>query len=325
MCTIVFFLLVIFASGLQAGESHFSTAGFYELAGSGREVYNMNVGWRFHKGSCPDAWQRDFDDSLWDIVSIPHGIELLPEEASGNINYQGEAWYRKTFSVPENLKNKIVYLHFEGIMGKSRIWLNGKLLREHYNGYLPVIVDVTEGLNFETANTLAICADNSDDPSFLPGKPQQALDFTYFGGIYRDCFLIAHNPVHITDANYEDEIAGGGVFIHYPFVSEDKAEIGVKIHLRNESSGLFKGELMLTLRDISGKEISRGVKKLSLRKGRANYYDVNLYVECPELWTPDSPILHQLEIKLVDGNGILNAQRNLVDAIRLRCKRVLSK
>lgn len=50
MCTIVFFLLVIFASGLQAGESHFSTAGFYELAGSGREVYNMNVGWRFHKG-----------------------------------------------------------------------------------------------------------------------------------------------------------------------------------------------------------------------------------------------------------------------------------
>lgn len=305
MCTIVFFLLVIFASGLQAGESHFSTAGFYELAGSGREVYNMNVGWRFHKGSCPDAWQRDFDDSLWDIVSIPHGIELLPEEASGNINYQGEAWYRKTFSVPENLKNKIVYLHFEGIMGKSRIWLNGKLLREHYNGYLPVIVDVTEGLNFETANTLAICADNSDDPSFLPGKPQQALDFTYFGGIYRDCFLIAHNPVHITDANYEDEIAGGGVFIHYPFVSEDKAEIGVKIHLRNESSGLFKGELMLTLRDISGKEISRGVKKLSLRKGRANYYDVNLYVECPELWTPDSPILHQLEIKLVDGNGIL--------------------
>lgn len=66
----------------------------------------MNVGWRFHKGSCPDAWQRDFDDSLWDIVSIPHGIELLPEEASGNINYQGEAWYRKTFSVPENLKIK---------------------------------------------------------------------------------------------------------------------------------------------------------------------------------------------------------------------------
>ena len=305
MCVIIFFLLVIFTSGIQASESHFSTAGFYELANSGREVYNMNVGWRFYKGSCPDAWQREFDDSSWEVVSIPHGLELLPEEASGNINYQGRAWYRKNFSVPANLKDKKVYLHFEGIMGKSRIWLNGKLLKEHFNGYLPIIADVTEDLNFEMENTLSICADNSDDPSFLPGKPQQALDFTYFGGIYRDCFLIAHNQVHITDANYEDEIAGGGVFIHYPFVSEDKAEIGVKIHLRNESSGLFKGKLMLTLRDISGKEISRGVRNLSLRKDKANYYDVNLYVECPKLWTPDSPILHQLEIKLVDGNGIL--------------------
>nr|WP_244436432.1 sugar-binding domain-containing protein [Bacteroides timonensis] len=256
----IFFLLALLVPVMQAGELHFSTAGFYELAGSGREVYNMNVGWQFYKGSCPDAWQREFDDSSWEAVSIPHGLELLPEEASGSINYQGEAWYRKNFSVPGDLKDKKVYLHFEGIMGKSRIWLNGKLLREHYNGYLPIIVDVTEGLNFETTNTLAICADNSDDPSFLPGKPQQALDFTYFGGIYRDCFLIAHNQVHITDANYEDEIAGGGVFIHYPFVSEDKAEIGVKIHLRNESSGLFKGKLTLTLRDISGKEISRGVK-----------------------------------------------------------------
>ena len=117
--------------------------------------------------------------------------------------------------------------------------------------------------------------------------------------------MIALNQVHITDANYEDEIAGGGVFIHYPFVSEDKAEIGVKIHLRNESSGLFKGKLTLTLRDISGKEISRGVKNLSLRKDRANYYDVNLYVERPELWTPDSPILHQVDIKMVFGYCIL--------------------
>ena len=115
---------------------------------------------------------------------------------------------------------------------------------------MPVIVDVTEDLSFEAENLLSVCADNSDDSSFLPGKPQQALDFAYFGGVYRDCFLIAHDRVYITDANYEDEIAGGGVFIHYPYVSEDRAEIGVKMHLRNESTGLFKGKLMLTLRDI---------------------------------------------------------------------------
>lgn len=287
MICVIVLLLQLLASGVQAGESRFSTAGFYELAGSGREVYNMNVGWRFYKGSCPDAWKKEFDDSSWEAVNIPHGLDLLPEEASGSINYQGEAWYRKNFSVSGELKNKKVYLHFEGIMGKSRIWLNGKLLKEHFNGYLPVIVDVTEDLSFEAENLLSVCADNSDDSSFLPGKPQQALDFAYFGGVYRDCFLIAHDRVYITDANYEDEIAGGGVFIHYPYVSEDRAEIGVKMHLRNESTGLFKGELMLTLRDIYNKEICKEVKSLSLRKGKADHYDMRLHVDCPMLWTPD--------------------------------------
>ena len=33
-----------------AYQSEFSTAGFYELANSGREVYSMNPAWRFHKG-----------------------------------------------------------------------------------------------------------------------------------------------------------------------------------------------------------------------------------------------------------------------------------
>ena len=47
---------------LVAGrEVSFSTAGFYELEHSGREVYNMNIGWKFHKGSLPDeVWGTDY-------------------------------------------------------------------------------------------------------------------------------------------------------------------------------------------------------------------------------------------------------------------------
>lgn len=296
-------LLIAFVLNMQANDSRFSTAGFYELAGSGREVYNMNVGWRFHKGNCPDAWQKDYDDSSWESAALPHGLELLPEEASGCINYQGEAWYRKRFSVSAAMQGKKIFVHFEGIMGKSRVWLNGELLKEHFGGYLPVVLDVTDKLDFAGENILCVCTDNSDDPSFLPGKPQQALDFAYFGGIYRDCFLIAHDRVHITDANYEDEVAGGGVFIHYPAVSEEKAEVGARIHLRNESSETFKGKLSLILRDDSGKEVSKQVKRVILRKGKASYQEVGLHVLSPALWTPDSPVLHQLEIRLQDAKG----------------------
>lgn len=296
-------LFVLFAWNLQANDIGFSTAGFYELAGTGREVYNMNVGWRFCKGSCPEAYRKDFDDTLWEPVALPHGLELLPEEASGNINYQGEAWYRKHFSVPETMKGKKVFVHFEGIMGKSRVWLNGKLLKEQFSGYLPVILDVTDELDFGSDNILSVCTDNSDDPSFLPGKPQQALDFTYFGGIYRDCFLIVHEKVHITNANYEDEIAGGGVFIYYPKVSDKQAEVGVNVHLRNESKTPFKGHISMSLRTASGEEIAKEMKKISMRSGKAGYCEAKLSVDSPALWSPDSPVLHHLEITVVDDKG----------------------
>lgn len=113
-------------------QPSYSTAGFYSLPNTGRTVYDMNPAWRFYKGKIEGAEQKNFDDKKWDIVSLPNGIEYLPVEASGCINYQGEIWYRKHFTPDEAWKNKQLFLHFEAIMGKSKIWVNGKLLKEHF-------------------------------------------------------------------------------------------------------------------------------------------------------------------------------------------------
>ena len=59
------------------------------------------------------------DDRDWPVVNTPHGLEFLPLEASGGVNYQGEAWYRKHFVVPADLQGQRVVLRFEGLMGKS--------------------------------------------------------------------------------------------------------------------------------------------------------------------------------------------------------------
>ena len=184
-----------------AYQPKFSTAGFYAIENSGREVFSMNPAWRFYKGEVAGAEAVQYDDSKWSVVSLPHGIEYLPTEASGCINYQGVVWYRKHFSVDKVLKNKKLFLHFEAIMGKSRVYVNGKLLTEHLGGYLPVVVDITDVVNWSGNNIVAVWSDNSDDKSYPPGKAQRVLDYTYFGGIYRDCWLIAHNKVHITDPN----------------------------------------------------------------------------------------------------------------------------
>ena len=98
------FLLPITVSYADDYQPSFSTAGFYSLPNTGREVYDMNPAWRFYKGDVPGAEQPDFDDGDWEIVSLPNGIEYLPAEASGCINYQGAVWYRKHFTADGNWK-----------------------------------------------------------------------------------------------------------------------------------------------------------------------------------------------------------------------------
>ena len=91
---ILFYLIALLFFPLYemqaAHQPEFSTAGFYELANSGREVYSMNPAWRFHKGAATGAEATDFNDRNWKMVSLPDGIEYVPTEASGCINYQGE-------------------------------------------------------------------------------------------------------------------------------------------------------------------------------------------------------------------------------------------
>ena len=100
-----------------AHQPEFSTAGFFRMDNSGREVFSMNPAWRFYKGGLAGAEANDFNDKDWTVVSLPHGIEYLPTEASGCVNYQGETWYRKHFTPDAALKGKKLFLHFEAIMG----------------------------------------------------------------------------------------------------------------------------------------------------------------------------------------------------------------
>lgn len=306
-CLIIFLTQQSFAS-----QPEYSTAGFFELPNTGRTVYSMNPAWRMYKGHLEGSEQPDFNDKEWDLVSLPDGIEYVPSEASGCVNYQGEVWYRKHFTPEETWKGKQLFLHFEAIMGKAKVWINGTLVNEHYGGFLPVIANVTEYLNYEEDNVIAVWADNSNDPSYPPGKPQDMLDFTYSGGIYRDCWMIVHNNVFITDPNYENETAGGGLFVSFGHISQSQAEIRLDAHVRNSSNTYFSGKIEYQLFDKDNRRVCQASKAFSVSKGKARNTSLTIKVEKPELWEPDSPYLYQLHVLLKDKSG------HVVDGYRRR-------
>lgn len=300
---IIIMLLALPAFAKAGYQPEFSTAGFYSMEGSGRNVYSMNPAWRFYKGALNGAEAKDYNDNGWSVVSLPHGIEYLPTEASGCINYQGEVWYRKHFVPADSLKGKKLFLHFEAIMGKSKVFVNGKQVSEYLGGYLPVIADITDAVEWGKDNVIAVWTDNSDDPSYPPGKAQDVLDFTYFGGIYRDCWLIANNEVYITDPNYEKEVSGGGLFVAFDKVSDAGADVLLKLHVRNDGKKPFSGTVSYVLMQPDGKQVASTTGKLNVNSGKAATVKSKISLKDPMLWSPESPSLYSLVVRVKDKQG----------------------
>ena len=303
----LFILLVCLLPVLAQAQMETSVAGFIPLSGSGRIVYNFNPGWRFHRGDIKGAEAVRFDDTSWQVVSVPHTVELMPAEASGCRNYQGVAWYRKHFVIPQDMKGKEVSLHFEGAMGKQVIYLNGKRVQEHLGGYLPFTVQLTElGVQPGDSCLLAVMTDNSDDKNFPPGKRQYTLDFAYHGGIYRDVWMIGKSSVAITDALEADKVAGGGVFVHFDNISGKKAEVYVDTEVHNSGKRTHTVAVETVLADAGDVPVKRVSQQVKLQAGESKTVRQRFAVRNPKLWSPDSPYLYRIQSRVKAGHEVLD-------------------
>ena len=253
-----------------------------------------------------------FDDSNWEAANLPHGLEILGENASGGRNYQGKAWYRKRFSV-DNPDGNRVYLYFEAVMGEARVWVNGKHVAEHFGGYLPFAADITDVINKDgKSNVIAVMADNSDSTLYPPGQRQGRLDFTYFGGIYRDTYLIQTGPVHVTLPELSKTVAGGGVFVATLDVNGNNAKMEVRTELENSSKSGVKLTVRSTLENADGKEVAAVEESIDLKAGEKRQLSKQFDVKGVRLWHPDDPYLHYLRTDLVVNGKVVDSMRTRV-------------
>lgn len=290
----------------------FSVAGFYPVPNVPRRVVNFNPGWRFRKHDEAGAERLGFDDAHWVITNLPHGLEILPENASGNRNYQGPAWYRKRVALRPD-PNSRFFLYFEAAMGKCTVWVNEQKVAEHFGGYLPIAVEVTDALHrgSDDNQLFAVRVDNSDDPSYPPGKPQHDLDFTYMGGIYRDAFLIRTESVYITFPEISHRVAGGGVFVGVKQIQNTDALLEVRTEVANSRIEAASVLVRTTLEDGEGHQLLQQQKAINLPPGATEEVVQPLDVENAHFWHPNDPYLHFVRTELVEHSTI-------VDSIRTR-------
>ena len=69
----------------------------------------LHHSWKFHYGEEPDAWKKDYDDTGWTAVELPHDWSVampFSRSYSSGTGYAagGIGWYRGTFSLPEKYR-----------------------------------------------------------------------------------------------------------------------------------------------------------------------------------------------------------------------------
>lgn len=104
---------------------------------------NMNLGWAFHRGDIVNGEYPDLDDSGWIAATLPHIMQLEKKHCGGDIIYDGIGWYRRTFKVPSQYKDKRISISFEGVMNACEVFLNGQKVYTHRGGYIGFVADLT--------------------------------------------------------------------------------------------------------------------------------------------------------------------------------------
>jgi len=159
-----------------------------------------------------DSWSFTYHDGSVTTVNVPHTWNNLDGQDGGNDYWRGTCTYRKTFTAPAfDKENEVVYLEFRGVNASAKVVLNGKEVVTHDGGYSTFRANVTDVLKEE--NDLLVEADNSVNNRVYPQK----ADFTFYGGIYRDVYLVVLNKYHFD----MDFFGGPGIAVNPTVLGND--------------------------------------------------------------------------------------------------------
>jgi len=240
---------------------------------------NLNGLWKYAIVSKEADEPQKFEGE----ILVPFAVESSLSGVGKPVLPEQKVWYKRSFSVPAGWNGQNVLLHFEAVDWEATVWVNGKLAGTHKGGSTGFSFDVTRYLRKGEQELVVSVWDPTDTGVQSRGK--QVLDpkgiwYTPVTGIWKTVWL---EPVGKT-----------AIRSVYPVSDIDQGQLA----LHPEVSGIKGGE-ELRVRILKD-------KKPVAEKSFSLAGPVVLDIPSPQLWTPDSPELYQLELELYRNNKLLD-------------------
>lgn len=233
----------------------------YCLSAQERQKINLNNDWKFIEG-----YKVNMSDAI--DIQLPHTYNLDAMSAKADY-YRGAADYFKEIEIPEDWKNKHLYLRFGAVNQVATVSINGKTIGEHFGGYNAFGFDISDAVNFGDKNVIEVRVTNALDLGIMP----LLGDFNFYGGIYRDVDLMVLPENHIIPSKY----AANGVRIVQKEVSDSDAKFEVTARV------IGKATVEVEILDEDKQLIASKKQRVNASK-EAQKVNLDFSIKNPRLW-----------------------------------------
>ena len=251
------------------------------------------------------SWDFSRDGKVWSQVAVPHdwaiagpfdkkwdlqmvAIEQNGEKEkteksgrSGALPWIGEGMYKMNLQLPKGYKRAV--LVFDGAMSQPVVKVNGKEAGRWAYGYNAFRIDITPYVQFGgKKNLVEVHLNNVEESSrWYPG-----------GGLYR--------PVSV-ELYGNENFSTWDTFVRT--LKADKQEAEVEVNALLEGKIGKSGKTVIALLDEAGTKVAEQTVK-----GAIPEIKTTLKVANPQLWSPESPYLYQVELTRYEGKKVADVQ-----------------
>jgi len=260
--------------------------------------FSLDGLWKFSYARSYNETIRGFEESeydcrFWEDIRVPAHIQMegydAPQYANVQYPWDGReqiapnqvpekfnpvASYVKYFTVPQTMKDKKLFISFQGVESAVAVWLNGSYVGYSTDGFTPSDFLLDPYL-VDGENKLAVQVFKWTALSWAEDQ-----DFFRFSGIFREVFLYTVPEVHVTDLKVRTLLNDSYTY----------AEVTVDLKTTGSGSASF------VLSD-QGRETAQYNIKLDEK------INCKLEVTEPILWSAEIPYLYDLLITVFDEAG----------------------
>lgn len=256
---------------------------------------NLNGEWEYAIKPKGEVEPNSFDGN----ILVPFAVESSLSGVQKEVGENNELWYKRSFAVPANWKNKDVVLNFGAVDWKADVFVNDILIGSHQGGFTPFSFNITPYLTGKSNQKLVVRVWDPSDRGYQPRGKQtsnpEGIWYTPVTGIWQTVWLEPVATNHITSVKSIPNIDNGTMNVTVG-TSQPCNTTVVEVKL------LDKGQVVASAKGVQGKEL-------------------RLAVQNPTLWDTSNPYLYDMKVSLTKDGKVVDDVKSYTAFRKISSKR----